>query len=105
MQAADKAFAISLMEKKKRTDGTVTQEVSHPHMEWNGHDFVPQTPAPSPIIPVKATMMEAAHKKLGMSWHCKRKGAFTSKECKGLADTGCQTCTAGTDFLDTIGCP
>ena len=77
----------------------------YPHMEWDGHDFVPQPPAPSPFITVKATLMEAAHTKLGVRWRGSRKGAFISQNTKGLSDTGCQTCTAGTDFLQHIGCP
>ena len=28
-----------------------------------------------------------------------------TREVKGLADTGCQTCTAGVDFLTQIQCP
>ena len=30
---------------------------------------------------------------------------FETRRSKGLADTGCQTCTAGMDFLEHIGCP
>ena len=78
---------------------------SHPHMEWNGGEFVPQAPAPSPIIEVEATVMEAAHKKLGVNWSGSRKGAFKTRRSKGLADSGCQTCTAGIDFLEHIECP
>ena len=28
-----------------------------PHMEWDGSDFVPQRPAPQPVLQVNATIM------------------------------------------------
>ena len=34
-----------------------------PHMEWDGSDFVPQRPAPQPVLQVNATIMVSAHKK------------------------------------------
>ena len=77
----------------------------HPHMEWNGEEFVPKTPSQSPYLPVEATMMRAAHEKLGVKWQGSRKNAFATHQVKGLADTGCQTCTAGMDFLEAMGCP
>ena len=102
VRATDKAFAMGLNGKSvKERQGAKT----FPHMEWDGEKFVPQTPAPSPIIKVDATLMEAAHKKLGMDWKGTRKGAFLTREVKGLADTGCQTCTAGVEFLTQIQCP
>ena len=101
-RAEDRAFAMSLTQGKPQNQ---TSSTSYPHMEWNGQGFVPQPPAPSPFITVEATLMEAAHKKLGVSWRGSRKGAFISRNTKGLGDTGCQTCTAGTDFLQHIGCP
>ena len=80
-------------------------KVGHPHMEWNGEEFVPKTPSPSPYLPVEATMMQAAHSKLGVTWQGSRKGAFSTRRVQGLADTGCQTCTAGLDFIELMGCP
>ena len=98
-RAADKAFAMSL------TKGTPEVLHGHPHMEWDGNEFVAQVPAPSPVIEVEATVMEAAHKKLGVNWRGSRKGAFATRRCKGLADSGCQTSTAGLDFLEHVECP
>ena len=99
-RAEDKAFAMSLANHNSQVSSP-----NYPHMEWDGQDFVPQPPAPSPFITVGATMMEAAHKKLGVSWRGSRKGVFEPRQMKGLGDSGCQTCTAGSDFLDQIGCP
>ncbi len=101
IQSADKAFAVSLMGRKTSRE----QREVFPHMEWDGETFVPRTPAPSPIITVEATLMEAAHKKCGVDWKGSRREIFATKRSKGLADTGCQTSTAGTDFLDQIKCP
>ena len=99
-KAEDKAFAMSLTNRCSQVSST-----NYPHMEWDGQGFSPQPPAPSPFISVEATMMEAAHRKLGVSWNGSRKGVFEPRQSKGLGDTGCQTCTAGPDFLDQIGCP
>ena len=74
-------------------------------MEWDGKDFVPRRPAYSPYINVEATMMQAAHTKLGVRWQGKTRGAFQPHRTKGLADTGCQTCSGGLDFLEEINCP
>ena len=76
-----------------------------PHMEWNGADFVPQRPAPQPVLRVKATIMVAAHKKFGVVWKGSRRGLFDSKPVDSIADTGCQVPLAGVDFLEEIGCP
>ena len=76
-----------------------------PHMEWDGSDFVPQRPAPQPVLRVNATIMVAAHKKFGVAWKGSRRGLFKSKSVDGIADTGCQVPLAGVDFLEEIGCP
>ena len=89
---------------KKRPE-EAKEAVKYPHMEWINGEFVPQRPAPSPLITVQATVMEAAHTKLGVKWEGSRKGAFKQRTTKGLADSGCQTCTAGVDFLSEVGCP
>ena len=77
----------------------------YPHMEWDGTAFVPKHPKPSPYIKVSATLMEAAHTKLGVKWTGSRKDAFTQRYAMALADSGCQTCNGGTDFLNDISCP
>ena len=97
--AADKAFATHLISGKGVGPG------SFPHMEWDGTDFVPRTPPPSPYIKVEGTLMIAAHQKLGMRWNGSRKGVSRPRTLRALADTGCQTCTAGLDFVEEMGCP
>ena len=49
--------------------------------------------------------MHEAHKKLGVHWKGSRKRFFNSHVVEAVTDTGCQTCTAGIDFLERIGCP
>ena len=74
-------------------------------MEWDGENFVPRSPAYSPYINVETTLMQSAHTKLGVRWQGKTRGAFQPRKIKGLADTGCQTCNGGLDFLNEINCP
>ena len=76
-----------------------------PHMEWNGSDFVPQRPAPQPVLQVNATIMVEAHRKFGVSWKGSRRGIYQSRRVSGIADSGCQVPLAGVDFLESIGCP
>ena len=99
IQAKDKAFAMGLSGKSSKEQ---QRPKTFPHMEWDGGDFVPRSPAPSPIIPLEATLMEAAHKKLGVDWKGTRKRAFLTRGVSGLADTQGQTCTVGMDFLVKI---
>ena len=74
-------------------------------MEWDGEQFSPTRPAPSPKIRVDVTLMPAAYERFGVKWTGSRKHAFQSHTSEGTTDTGCQTSTAGLDFLDEIGCP
>ena len=77
----------------------------YPHMEWNGAQFVPQTPAPSPKLDVNVSIMHSAHTKLGVNWKGSRKGIYQPRVVSAITDTGCQTCTAGVEFLEVIACP
>ena len=74
-------------------------------MEWDGAAFTPQKPAPSPVLHVNISIMHSAHKKLGVNWSGSRKGTYQSQGVDAIADTGCQTSTAGIEFLESIGCP
>ena len=74
-------------------------------MEWDGASFVPCTPAPSPKLEVNVSMMHSAYKKLGVKWHGSRKGTYRPCSVTAITDTGCQTCTAGAEFLKKLGCP
>ncbi len=92
MTSGDKSFGAAILK-------------SHPHMEWDGKGFSPTPPAPSPRLEVHVTLMPAAYKKLGIEWSGSRKKLNKSHKSDALTDSGCQTCTAGEDFLDDIGCP
>ena len=92
VNSSDKAFAATVLKR-------------YPHMEWDGTEFTPDTPAPSPRLDVKVTLMPAAYKKLGIEWSGSRKTLHRSHQVNALADSGCQTCTAGEDLLKDIGCP
>ena len=101
VESTDKAFASAILTIAKVCPALTR----HPHMEWDGNTFVPTPPTPPPIINVTATMMPVAHNKLGIKWTGSRKGLYKPRLVSSLADSGCQTSTAGTDFLEKIGCP
>ena len=48
--------------------------------------------------------MHTAHDKLGVKWKGSRKGSYEARTILARADTGCQTCTAGPDFLNSMNC-
>lgn len=92
----DKSFGAYMQSWNKR---------GYPHMEWDGEAFTPKTPAPTPKLKVNVTLMSAAYEKMGVKWTGSRKGLHQSREVTAVTDSGCQTCTAGEDFLEQIGCP
>ena len=96
-ESGDRSFA-HVMKSQMPTNGI-------PHCEWDGTDFVPTRPSPSPKITVNVSIMHAAHKKFGVTWKGSRRGAFKSHAVDAIADSGCQTCSAGFDTLERIGCP
>ena len=49
--------------------------------------------------------MHTVHEKFGSRWSGSRKGTHTPRKANAVTDSGCQTCSAGTDFLKDIGCP
>ena len=95
----DKVFALSVKPM------TPSEHLGIPHMEWNGTDFAPKRPAPSPRIDIQVSIMHAAHERFGVKWKGSRKGIHKPHTVRTLADSGCQTCTAGIDILEEIGCP
>ena len=101
VESADKAYASALVAIAK----VYPANKRYPHMEWDGHTFTPTLPAPPPRLDVTATMMPSAHGKLGVKWTGSRHGLHKSHTVTSLADSGCQTTTAGVDFLESIGCP
>ena len=88
-----------------RAATVVNKAGQYPHLEWIGDSFCPSAPQPQPVMELRAYIMHDAHATLGVHWKGSRKGPQEGVVVKGLADTGCQTCTAGVDFLETIGCP
>ena len=74
-------------------------------MEWDGASFVPQRPAASPKLEVNVSIMHLAHKKFGVNWSGSRKGTYQPRNVTAITDSGCQTCTAGVEFMEEIGCP
>ena len=91
----DKCFALSMKTGLKRV----------PHCEWNGTEFSPTRPKPSPRIDVNVSVMHAAHKRFGINWTGSHKGIHKPLMVEVVADSGCQTCSAGIDVLQRIGCP
>ena len=98
----DKFFAASL-----KHDLRANSNINHlpPHCEWDGTDFVPTRPKPSPKVDVNVSVMHSAHNKFGVHWKGSRRGTFASHTISAFADSCCQTCTAGTDVLEQIGIP
>ena len=92
----DKAFGASIQCMVRK---------GYPHMEWDGSSFTPTRPAPPPRLEVSVSLMHSAYKKFGVTWSGSRKGAYTPRTTSAISDSGCQTCTAGLDFLEKIGCP
>ena len=95
-KAEDKLFAAALAK---------DTQYHLPHMEWDGTQFSPKAPAPSPKIQVNVSLMPAAYEHFGVKWVGSRKRAFQPHASDATTDTGCQTSTAGVDFLEKIGCP
>ena len=59
----------------------------YPHMEWNGAQFVLQTPAPSPKLDVNVSIMHSAHTKLVVNWKGSRKGISQPRVVSAIADS------------------
>ena len=101
LESADKTFASEIATMvRPGHPGTF-----YPHMEWDGTTFTPASPSPPPLMDVNISMMPAAHETLGIKWSGSRRDLHKPRTTSALADSGCQTCTAGVDFLEKIGCP
>jgi hypothetical protein len=84
-----------------------TIQTSRPvhHQQWIQGGFTTKHPDPSPMIAVKVTIMHKSHKEFGRKWDRSHRDVDAAKDAYGLADTGCQTCTAGLDFMERMRCP
>ena len=91
----NKSFAAALLSSSNR---------KHAHMEWDGSKLIPTKPEPYPRLTVNAYIIHASHKKLDVDWKGSRVGSYDPKKLDGIADTGCQTCTGGTDILRDLKC-
>ena len=100
VESDDRAFAASIKSSQRHE-----HRRGYPHMEWDGSSFTPTPPSPSPRMDVKVSIMHTAHEKFGMKWKGSRRGAYKPHTVSTLADSGCQTSTAGVDLLEEIGCP
>ena len=94
----DKEFAVTMA-------ATSNSATKCSHLQWKDGAFMPTSPDPPPRLHTTASIMHNAHKKLGLTWKGSRKGAFDDHTLEAIADTGCQTCTAGKDILSKLCCP
>ena len=79
--------------------------VGQPHLDWQTGSFSAIPPSPLPIVRINITTMHATHERLGKRWKGNRRGIFDPTETEAIADTGCQTCTAGLEILELLNCP
>ena len=72
-------------------------------MAWdvNEEKFIRKRPTPSPKMDVKLSLLTESHKQFGI--FCNRK--VPDKKFTAVADTGCQTTTAGIDLLKALRIP
>ena len=79
----------------------ITKEV--PHMEWSGDSFKPCSPKPLPSLQISAEILHRSHTQFGIS----QPPASVSNPVKlsAFADSCCQTCTAGEEFLNQLKYP
>ena len=89
----DKAYAASIVEERRK---------GQPHLVWSGDNFTPRSPAPPPKLDIAVTVMHGAHEKFGAKWKGSRVGSTQNKLVTAVADTGCQTCTAGVDVIKNL---
>ena len=85
------------------TDGRwQAADVQYPQRDENEAIFKPQRPAKSPVLSVEIRVITEAHEELGSKLS---NVTIRHQTREALADTGCQTCTAGTDVLTALKCP
>ena len=72
-------------------------------MAWSLDEqkFIRKRPTPSPRVNVKLSLLTESHKQFGV--FCNKK--VPDKRFTAVADTGCQTTTAGIDLLETLKIP
>ena len=70
-------------------------------MEWKEQSFSPQRPEPPPNVHVKVDIIRQTHERFGKTTPLSLKQGAT----QAVADSGCQTCTAGPEILSLLNCP
>lgn len=77
-----------------------------PHMEWNGNEFQPAPPTPSPRTKVEVTVLDQCHKDFGrkLPW-CRKQEPNRPRVIDVITDTGAQTCCAGPEMLEQLNMP
>ena len=70
-------------------------------MEWHKNSFNPSRPEPPPVVPVTINVIQKTHKRFGKE---DLPLAF-NVDTNAIADSGCQTCTAGPEILTKLRCP
>jgi hypothetical protein len=83
-----------------------TSGKTHPHLQWQAEmgAFAPRAPTATPKVVVQVTILDDAHKSLGGLQYAEESRSAKSCIMEAIADTGCQTCTAGQDMLVKLGC-
>ena len=72
-----------------------------PHMEWKSRSFSPRCPEAPPKVTISVKIIEQTHERFGRQTPPSlRRGVV-----QAVADSGCQTCTAGPEILSTLNCP
>ena len=92
----DKSFARAVLSQNSN---------KKPHLQWIKGQFQQKQPPPAPMMQILAMVMHSVHAIHGRHWRGSRNGIFESRKIEALGDTGCQTCTAGENFLERINCP
>ena len=75
-------------------------------MEWHGNKFHKQQPPKPPAVRVHLSILHDTQKSFGKESFKLDQGTARDKiNILAYADTGAQTCCAGTNLLDTLNCP
>ena len=93
VKSEDKAYAAAVVKEHRK---------GQPHLVWKNDAFAPGKPAPPPRLKVGVTVMHGAHEKFGAKWKGSRMGSTRARIVEAVADTGCQTCTAGIDIIENL---
>ena len=92
----DRSYAMTI--EKERGKGP-------PPLKWQGSEFRPDPPQLPPKMKVKVNVMHAEHERYARRWKGSHKGRADPIIVEAVADTGCQTCTAGRDIVEKLCCP